>query len=80
MKEFWKNEWDLFKQDINEAVNFLTQPVDITVGGKKLMLKPAVEEVAEKSEQRGFWANQWELFNKDCEAIANFLTKPINFK
>lgn len=24
---FWKNEWDLFKEDINNAVDFLTQPV-----------------------------------------------------
>ena len=24
---FWKNQWNLFKEDINNAVEFLTQPV-----------------------------------------------------
>ena len=70
----------MFKQDINAAVSFLIQPVNITLGSEKLMLQPTEEEVSQKCEQKGFWKSQWQMFNKECDAAIEFLTKPIEFK
>ncbi len=84
MLDFWKNEWSLFKVDVGNVKNFLTQPVEITLWGKSdLMLKPSVQEIQEKGdviEASGFWSNEWKLFLKDLNDAKDFFVQPISFK
>ena len=81
MKEFWKNEWNLFLKDMQELGEFFLQPVEITgIPGKSSvkMLKPTVEEVQQKSSNGGFWANEWNLFLNDMEALGEFCLQPVD--
>ena len=86
-KGFWRNEWDLFLKDMQELGEFCLQPIEITVPWKKKdvqMLKPTVEEVAEKVDSAetvdGFWKREWQLFKQDLNNAKEFLTQPVNFK
>lgn len=88
MNSFWKNEWDLFTQEVDTAVNFLMQPVDllqpveITFGlsSSKLMLKPTNEEVESKKDVSGFWKKEWAAFENEFDSAVNFLMQPVKFK
>lgn len=79
MKEFWKNEWDLFLKDMQELGDFFLQPIEITgiPGKSNKMLKPTVEETREKSNEGGFWAREWRLFLNDMEKIGDFCMQPV---
>lgn len=80
MKEFWKNEWKLFLDDMQELGEFFLQPIEITgIPGKssKMMLKPSVEEVRAKSSEGGFWAREWKSFMNDMDNFGEFLLQPI---
>lgn len=77
MKEFWKNEWDLFKIDVDNFVKFWAQPV--TFSSNKA-LNPTYEEISEKSDKGGFWKDQWDQFTKEYDSALDYLTKPISFK
>jgi hypothetical protein len=81
MVEFWKNEWSLFKLDVQNVKDFLTQPVEITLWGKSdLMLKPSVQEIEEKADTNGFWKNEWDLFKADMGSVRDFLNQPVTLK
>ena len=79
MKDFFKNEFDLFKQEMGIVADFLFQPVDLGVTSPQ-MLKPSVSEITEKAEVSGFWANEFALFKNDLEKISDFLFQPIEVK
>ncbi len=81
MKEFWKNEWELFKMDLENVKDFLSQPVELTLWGKSdLMLKPSINEIQEKADTVGFWQNEWNLLMEDIQNAKDFLMQPITFK
>jgi hypothetical protein len=80
MSEFWKNEWELFKVDVDNAVKFLTQPVTFSKKEDNLFLKPTFEEASQKSEQSGFWKQQWDMFTKEYDSFLNTLMQPVKFK
>lgn len=81
MVEFWKNEWSLFKLDVQNVKDFLTQPIEITVWGKNdLMLKPSVQEIEEKADTSSFWKNEWNLFREDIGNVKDFLNQPVTLK
>lgn len=85
MLEFFKNEWNLFLNDMQELGEFCLQPIEITgITGrsKNAMLKPTVEEVEAKAEleEVGFWKNEWNLFKQDLSNAKEFLTQPVSFK
>lgn len=83
MKEFFKNEWRLFLEDMRELGEFCLQPVEITFWGKSnLMLKPTYDEVEAKVQdgEVGFWQNEWNLFKQDLKNAKEFLTQPVEFK
>lgn len=79
MKEFWKNEGNLFLKDMQELGEFFLQPVEITMPGKSKaqMLKPTVEETKAKANEGGFWSREWKAFLNDMEAIGNFCMQPV---
>lgn len=85
-KGFWRNEWDLFLNDMRELGEFCLQPIEITVPWKKYdnqMLNPTIEEVAQKADSAdsmGFWQKQWDLFKEDLNNAKEFLTQPVTFK
>lgn len=87
-KGFWRNEWDLFLKDMQDLGEFCLQPIEITVPWQKKeevqMLRPTVEEVAEKAEtvedNVGFWKREWDLFKQDLNNAKEFLTQPVTFK
>ena len=78
MKDFWKNQWDLFKVDMDNFSKFWTQPITFKKEAT-LELKPAVEEIAEKKEEPGFWKKQWSLFEEEYDSFLNYITEPIHF-
>lgn len=79
MREFWKNEWELFLEDLNDAKEFLFQPV--TFGSQQdLMLRPSAGEVIEKADTTSFWRNEWNLFMQDLNNVKEFLFQPVTFK
>lgn len=81
MGEFWKNEWDLFKDDLSSVARFLTQPVVITFGNEDpLMLRPTAEEAMGKSSTSSFWKNEWDLFTKEYDSFLNYISQPVKFK
>ncbi|MEG2348671.1 MAG: hypothetical protein RSB67_03385 [Clostridia bacterium] len=82
MKDFWKNEWSLFLEDMKVLGEFCLQPVEITYGKKDLMLKPTTEEIQEKGQEAstGFWANEMQQFKTDLSNAKEFLMQPIEFK
>lgn len=79
MKEFWKNEWNLFLQDMQELGDFFLQPIEITMPGKarSQMLKPTVEETKAKANEGGFWSREWNSFLNDMDSIGNFCMQPV---
>ena len=79
MKEFWKNEWNLFLNDMKELGEFFLQPVEITgiPGRSNVMLKPTVEETRAKASEGGFWAREWNQFLNDMEKIGDFCMQPV---
>ena len=79
MKEFWKNEWQLFLNDMQELGEFCLQPVEITgVPWKKsAALKPSVEEIEQKCDQVGFWQNGIYL-SKIYKMLRIFLCNQLN--
>lgn len=85
MKEFWKNEWNLFLNDMQELGEFFLQPVEITgIPGKSKpkMLRPTVEETKIKAEaetQQGFWSREWNAFLMDMQNIGEFFLQPVEF-
>ena len=82
MKEFWKNEWQLFLNDMPELGEFCLQQDEITVvpWKKSAALKPSVEEIEQKCDQVGFWQNEWNLFKQDLQNAKDFLMQPVEFK
>lgn len=82
MKEFWKNEWALFKLDLNNVKEFFAQPIELTLWGKSdiATLRPSMEEAQEKAETSSFWKNEWDLFKEDIRNIKDFLTQPVTLK
>lgn len=80
MKGFWKNEWDLFLEDMRVLGEFCLQPVTLFGNEENKMLKPSNEEIEEKAEMGGFWSNQWNLFKQDMNNMVDFLTQPVTFK
>lgn len=79
MGEFWKNEWELFKLDVNNFVGFWTQPVTFGTD-ESLKLRPSAAEAETKSNESGFWKAQWEEFTKEYDTFLKDITKPISFK
>ena len=82
-QSFWKYEWNLFLQDMQELGEFCLQPIEITgIPWKKQpqMLKPTIQEIEQKADQVGFWQNEWNLFKKDISNVVDFLTQPVTFK
>jgi len=80
MKEFWKNEWDLFLKDMQDLGDFFLQPIEITgIPGrnKAQMLKPTLEETKSKASEGGFWSREWNTFLSDMEAIGDFCLQPV---
>ena len=95
MKEFWKDELNLFKQDIENLWDFLFQPV--TFGRKKeqvLALRPDQAEIMEKAEAianndetaqemskqtESFWNREFDMLKQDVENFWDFMFQPINF-
>ena len=80
MKEFWKNEWNLFLNDMQELGEFFLQPIEITgIPGSSStpMLKPTMDEVQVKSEEGGFWTREWKSFLSDMEELGNFFLQPV---
>ena len=94
MKEFWKDELDLFKKDIENFWDFMFQPV--TFGKKEtvLSLKPDNEEIIAKAEAiankdesvagmdsqtENFWNNEFNSLKNDVENFWDFLFKPVTF-
>ena len=92
MKEFWKDELELFKKDVEKAWDFLFQPVTFGKKEEVLALKPNEEEIVEKAtaiannveglsdmdkESQGFWNREFELLRKDVENAWDFLFQPV---
>ncbi len=94
MKDFWKEEVQLFKQDVENIWDFLFMPV--TFGKKKddtLALRPNEEEIITKAQaiaeddasvadmskaSEGFWNREYNLLKQDVENAWDFLFQPIN--
>lgn len=80
MREFWKNEWKLFEEEFDSALNFLMQPVSFSSKkDKNLMLKPTSKEIFEKADEPGFWKREWQLFEKEYDSALSFLMQPVTF-
>lgn len=96
MKDFWKEEVQLFKQDIENIWDFLFQPV--TFGSRKqdaLSLRPNEQEIVEKAQaietgdasiegmskaSQGFWAREFDQMKQDVSNAWDFLFQPVKFK
>lgn len=79
MKDFWKNEWNLFLNDMQELGEFFLQPVG---GAKPKMLRPTMEETKMKAElqpKQGFWSREWNAFLMDMQNIGEFFLQPVEF-
>lgn len=92
MRDFFKGELELFKQDVENLWDFMFQPV--TFGKKKdvLSLKPNENEIVSKATaianddesvtemdkaSEGFWNREFELMKKDIETAWDFLFQPV---
>lgn len=75
MKEFWKNEWELFLDDMEALGEFFLQPVTITTSYQKL--NPSIEERSGNVQVQdvGIWNN----FKQGCAEIKEFLFQPVKF-
>lgn len=81
MNSFWKNEWKLFTNEVDTAMDFLMQPVTFSKKPKEnLMIKATNEEIIEKAESDSFWKNQWNMFTNEVDTAMDFLMQPISFK
>ncbi|MBR1884163.1 MAG: hypothetical protein IJ809_04425 [Clostridia bacterium] len=96
MKDFWKEEVNLFKQDVENLWDFLFQPV--TMGDKKddtLALRPNEDEIISKAQaiengdesvagmskaSEGFWNREFDLLKQDVTKAWDFLFQPVTFK
>lgn len=77
MKEFWKNEWKLFMNDMQNLGEFFLQPV--TFSPKPLRLQASIEE--EKLEElEAQDVGIWSSFKQGCSNAKDFLTQPVKFK
>jgi hypothetical protein len=85
MKDFWKNEWNLFLNDMQELGEFFLQPIEITGipgSSKPKMLKPTVEETEMKASlepTQGFWSREWNAFLMDMQNVGEFFLQPVEF-
>ena len=82
MKDFWKREWELFLNDMQELGEFFMQPVTFGFGKKDLMLKPTNEEIMEQAEtvKTSFWQREKEAFLNDMKELGEFFMQPVTFK
>jgi len=80
MEGFWKREWRLFLQDMQELGEFFLQPV--TFGKKDLMLRPTSEEVMEKADTvtDSFWQREKKAFLQDMQELGEFFLQPVTFR
>lgn len=76
MKEFWKNEWQLFLDDMQTLGEFFLQPV--TFSSKPLQLQSSVEERDENTEVQN--VGIWNSFKQGCSNAKEFLFQPVKFK
>ena len=75
MKEFWKNEWQLFLDDMQTLGEFFLQPV--TFSTKPLQLQASIEERQETEVQN---IGVWDSFKQGCSNAKEFLMQPVKFK
>ncbi len=95
MKDFWKDEFELFKKDIEKAWDFLFQPVTFGKKEEVLSLKPDEDEIIAKAAaiknndenltemdraSESFWSREFELLKKDVENAWDFLFQPVVIK
>lgn len=82
MEGFWKKEWNLFLNDMQELGEFFLQPVTFGFGSKDLMLKPTCEEVMEKADtvQDSFWQKEKKAFLNDMQELGEFFLQPVTWK
>lgn len=76
MKEFWKNEWQLFLDDMQTLGEFFLQPV--TFSPRTLKLESSVEEREQNIEVEN--VGIWDSFKQGCLNAKDFLTQPVKFK
>ncbi|CDC81236.1 MAG: hypothetical protein ACLTON_06505 [Christensenellales bacterium] len=76
MKEFWKNEWQLFLDDMQTLGEFFLQPV--TFSPKTLQLQASVEEREQETEVQD--VGIWDSFKQGCSNAKDFLFQPVKFK
>ena len=76
MKEFWKNEWQLFLDDMQTLGEFFLQPV--TFSAKPLQLQASIEEREEQTEVQN--VGIWNSFKQGCSNAKEFLMQPVKFK
>ena len=76
MKDFWKNEWDLFLDDMQTLGEFFLQPVTLT--SKPAQLQASVEERVQDLDQIQN-AGVWESFKQGLSNAKDFLFQPVKF-
>ena len=76
MKGFWKNEWDLFLDDMQTLGEFFFQPV--TLSSKPAQLQASVEDKVQDLNQVQN-AGVWESFKQGLSNAKDFLFQPIKF-
>lgn len=81
MNSFWKNEWEMFCNEVDSALSFLMKPVNFFGSEEdKLRLRPTSQEAQEKSETSSFWKNEWNMFCNEVDGALDYLTKPMDIK
>lgn len=76
MKDFWKNEWQLFLDDMHTLGEFFLQPV--TFSSNSLQLQASVEEREKSTEVQN--VGIWDSFKQGCSNAKEFLFQPVKFK
>ncbi len=76
MKDFFKNEWKLFLDDMQTLGEFFLQPV--TFSPKPLQLQASIEEREQQVEVQN--VGIWQSFKQGCANAKEFLTQPVTFK
>ena len=82
MKDFWKNEWNLFLNDMQELGEFFMQPVTFGRSNQAQMLRPTAQEVqfkAQTDNNQGFWSREWNAFLMDMQNVGEFFLQPVEF-
>lgn len=92
MKDFWKDELELFKKDVENIWNFMFQPVTFGKKEEILSLKPDEDEIISKATSianndenvtemdkasESFWSREFDLLKKDIENAWDFLFQPV---